>query len=414
MQNLRHTLRFFKTVVKLIIASICLVALTGIIYLNIKLHDKPEIRDVGGQPVNFSLVKQLNYLDQAINDGAAHDMQAIYPEGFVFMHALYALAWCDFAERLDSSNVIREHAVNEVTESWKAIDSPVGRAQFDIDVSPRYGIFYRGWSNYVLAKKLRLQKGQGDSLETLAFKKNCQDIAASFGIALYPESYQNMRWPADAVPALASLSIHDELYTPQYMDVTKGWISRVRSAIGPGGQIPHADDELRVEFESPRGSSQSLMLAILIEIDSAFAREQFAIYHSRFVDDLFGLSFIREYPDGTSGNGDVDSGPVVMNIGSAATIVGLRTLSTFGERSEAACIRNCVEAFGVPTTTNDQKKYLLGKLPIADAFIAWAMSEENFNAGDNSDGWQLTFHLYSIIPLVLIMLLMAYLFKPKH
>jgi hypothetical protein len=99
MQNLRHTLRFFKTVVKLIIASICLVALTGIIYLNIKLHDKPEIRDVGGQPVNFSLVKQLNYLDQAINAGAAHDMQAIYPEGFVFMHALYALAWCDFAER---------------------------------------------------------------------------------------------------------------------------------------------------------------------------------------------------------------------------------------------------------------------------------------------------------------------------
>ena len=58
-----------------------------------------------------------------------------------------------------------------------------------------------------------------------------------------------------------------------------------------------------------------------------------------------------------------------------------------------------MEAFGFPVVSDQGKKYLLGALPIADAFILWANI-----AGESKEpafGWAITFHLYSMLILVL-------------
>ncbi len=73
-----------------------------LLYLNIRLYDTPQCFTlVGGRTLNEDVFQQLRYLKRVIHeDHAAEDMQILYPEGFVFMHALYALAWCDILKDL--------------------------------------------------------------------------------------------------------------------------------------------------------------------------------------------------------------------------------------------------------------------------------------------------------------------------
>ena len=56
-----------------------------------------------------------------------------------------------------------------------------------------------------------------------------------------------------------------------------------------------------------------------------------SLYKEHFLDYRLGLPGIREYRKGVEGNGSVDSGPVIWDIGGSASIVGVRTLGLYGE-----------------------------------------------------------------------------------
>jgi hypothetical protein len=79
---------------------------------------------------------------------------------------------------------------------------------------------------------------------------------------------------------------------------------------------------------------------------------------------------------GETGRGDVDSGPVIMGFGAAATIVGVQTFALHNEYGISVNMRNALEAFGFPFTFQEKKVYLFGQLPMADAFIAFSHSKD--------------------------------------
>jgi hypothetical protein len=122
------------------------------------------------------------------------------------------------------------------------------------------------------------------------------------------------------------------------------------------------------------------MLTFLPAIDSAFARSQYEIYRDLFVDERMGLPGIREYPPGVTGWGDIDSGPVIWEIGGAASVVGLGTSAVYGDSVLHHGLNGAVEGFGMGWSFGTQKTYLFGSLPIADAFIAWSLSHRPLTA----------------------------------
>jgi hypothetical protein len=400
-----------KKILKITLTSVCLFIVGFTLYINIKLHDQPEIRESQGKPINITQIKHLRYIATEIERGAALDMQQVYPEGFVFTHALHALAWCDVADRLDQSSPLRLEAIERIASSLAAINSQTGQAPFDPSLPLSYGAFYRGWSNYLLGRKIALQN---DSTESVIFKKNCDDIAQSISLTLYPSSYSDMSWPADVVICVASLAYHDKLFQPKYTATINSWISRVKKTMGAEGLIAHSSDNTGITREGPRGSSQSLMLAFLNDIDSSFADGQFKLYQKEFIDQHLGLSFIREYPKGDDNKrGDIDSGPVWWDIGPAATLVGQRTLATYGDSSHAASIAACIEAFGMARTSAEHKNYLFGKLIIADVFIAWANGKHEGKLSSHDTSWRTNFHLYSGCLLLLLIIVMAFLWRKR-
>ena len=78
----------------------------------------------------------------------------------------------------------------------------------------------------------------------------------------------------------------------------------------------------------------------------------------------------------------------------------------FGEVETANRISACIESIGFPKTDGDQKKYLSGKLPIADAFIVWTRLQSYETIRNNyTFGSFLMFHIYSFLLLVFFIVL---------
>ena len=115
------------------------------------------------------------------------------------------------------------------------------------------------------------------------------------------------------------------------------------------------------------------------------------------MDSRLGLYAIREYAKGKSRNGDIDSGPVIFEVGGAASIVGQKTMAMFGEWTIYESLRNCIEIFTFGKANENHKKHLFGKLIMADIFIAWSNSSEKNNLANlNDENWRIKFQMGSI------------------
>lgn len=323
----------------------------AIVFINARLHYTPEKGDID---------ESVKLLKEQIERGADVEMQKIYPEGYVFMNALYTLS----NGGIDAG---------EINKSIAKINSPDAKSTFNGDLPLPYGAFYNGWSSYVSGSELDPDNRE----EVDRFIDQCSLISAALSKETFPESYHGGRWPADATICVASLALHDKIFQPKYQAVIARWVSEVKGKLDKRGMIPHSPNQ------DARGSSMALMLVFLKDIDQKFAEEQFDLFKEHFMDTRFGLTGIREYPKGVNGTNDIDSGPVVMHFGAAATIVGMQTLSLYDEPEPGMRIRNEIDAV-----------YPLGTFPMADAFITWGnRNMTHVNARVSF----LEFHVYSAI-----------------
>jgi hypothetical protein len=402
----RH-LRFFSTV---LLGSL----LVFLALINWRLYHAPEIRVVENDTVDNDALCQLRYLRDAMDNNAARSMQAIYPEGYVFFNALYGLSWCDLAESLTVNSVLYKEAQGEVQRAFNNVTSKEGRIIFDRSLPLSYGAFYNGWLTYLLGKKLALESpDKRNATEVELFKTQCTKIANAINRETYPETYYGSSWPADVVVGVAALTQHDRLYADRYQPDIESWWHRVNQHLDPDGLIPHSARPTGEPVQNARGSSQSLMQCFLPEItqeDHGFATYQRFFSHTRF-----GLPGIREYPEGRDGNSDIDSGPVILGMGGAATIVGIRAMKVHGLHDAGTVLQNSVEALALPLNVNGRKKYLFGQVPIADVFITWAQaaSIKSHLKTDSQNAWRIKFQMLSGGITITIVLLLVLMWREK-
>lgn len=365
----------FNRLLRLFLAVPAMLILIIIAIVNVRLGYQPELIIDKGDTIQHELVKELRGLKSALSGNADLEMQTIYPEGYVFLNSIYALAWSSFLRHNEHHKYFDE-GYAEIQKAWLKINSEEGRSPFSADLLLPYGSFYNGWSSYVLASKLRLEIATlRNDQEVQHFKQQCNGIAQAIQRETYPSSYHEGAWPADVTLCVASLSLHDQLFEPKYEDVIEKWLSEVNERLDSDGMIPHSVHPGNGKpKENARGSSMALMLIFLYDIDVQFAQGQFLLFKENFIDTVVGLTGVREYPKGYSGTGDIDSGPVIFGFGGAATIVGMQTLSLFGEHNASLNIRNAVEAIAFPMESEHDKEYFFGAVPMADAFIAWSHS----------------------------------------
>lgn len=394
-----------KLFLKYLTSIISLIFIVYLCFLNVKLFYEPEVKIDANTAYNNDVIKQLNFIKPKIDNHLGEDMQRIYPEGYFFSHVLYALAVAETKPLFNENDSFAINASYEIEKELECLYSNKGTQIFPQDMKPAYGIFYTGWTNYLLAKLL-LNQNKKDTSQIRLFEDNCNEIYQSFiqSKTPYLESYKGLSWPADNIVAISSLALHDKIFKPKYQTFITNWISKIRSHVDDDGLVPHKVDYINATIiEEAKGSSQSLMLCFLYDIDTTFARQQFNIYKKLFVDYRFGLPGIREHKKGITKDGDIDSGPVILNIGGSASVVGVKTMSIYKENNLMIGLRNSIEAFGMATSDNNLKKYLFGQIPIADCFIAWTSTKAFIPNENKFDNWRFIFQLISFSILVFIL-----------
>ncbi len=379
-----------------------------ILRINFKLHSEnhsiPESKN--------DILLQLNFLETELKENnLGVRMQRIFPEGLVFINALYGLAWCELAISDSTDSKLKKKAINEALFAFDNIDADRARWSFPKYLNPEYGIFYNGWRNYLLSKVFCIDK-EFENSEYYFSKLQTQSDAIANAIdssqTPYLESYGRQSWPADTYIAMASLANYNKVFGARYNHNIKQWMEKVCERLDTKtGMIPHkVDSKTGNSIQGARGCSMILMLRMLGEIDAKFAEEQYKLFEDNFVTTTFGLPSIREYPKGQKGLGDIDSGPVIFGVGFSATIVGIGTFAMYDNLDLSKRQYKTINAFGFVRKTKTAKKYLYGILPMADAFIAWGRATELSSKPEltynDERFWRLKFHLISVIVLVLI------------
>ncbi len=93
------------------------------------------------------------------------------------------------------------------------------------------------------------------------------------------------------------------------------------------------DYETGATLDVPRGSALSFTFAFLPDFAPDFAHSQYAAYQRHFFKSTFGFAAIREYPAHRGRRGDIDSGPLILDVGAAATGIGIAGTKAMGDEA---------------------------------------------------------------------------------
>ncbi|MBT2389741.1 hypothetical protein J7E87_09915 [Streptomyces sp. ISL-1] len=362
----RQVLRWSRRVVAVVV-TVC--ALVGAVRLI-----APATAGATGEPAGVQ--RQLAFLRAALDDDADDEAQRLFPEGYFFMHALYGLSWVEIGMREPAGE--RSAALREARWALGRLDSPPGRAPFSAGLVPSYGVFYRGWSNWLRGGVLTLQSpAQRDPDELHRFADDSAALGAAFDASKSPylAAYPGQAWPVDSTVAIASLRLHDTLLPTRFAGTVERWLDGVRQRLDPRtGLLPHrVDPGTGDPVEVARGTSQSIIQRFLVDIDPVFAGEQYLRFRDRYIVSPLGLGpTVREYPGGVDGPADVDSGPLPLGVSLSATVVTIGAAQVHGDTRLATAMANYSEFAGLPVDTPWTKRYAFGLLPIGDAFLAWS------------------------------------------
>ena len=320
-----------------------------------------------------SLVAQLNANRLAIDSGAPKKMQQFFPEGYYFCHVLHGLTWVEAALR-DPSVVAK--AITEAKQAYAAIDSIEGRMPFPPSLPPDHGMFYAAWKADLQAGIVLLTVGEDpESLERL--RGECDQIAGSIRESSTPflASYHNSAWPCDTFPAVHALATYDHVTGEgRYTSDVNDWLSDVRSNLDKStGLVSHTaslPDVSRVSIA--RATSQVIMLRFMADIDPDFGREQYLGFREKFLTTFVGIPCVLEYPRGVTGEGDVDSGPLIFGRSISGTVLAMSITQIYGDADHADAIAQAGEVVGLPWTTGSRKSYVGGVLPVGDIIVAYS------------------------------------------
>lgn len=349
--------------------------------------------DPSGDRATRVAVAQLEFLRPGL-EARADQMQLYFPEGRVFTLALYGLTWVDVG--LGASHAAtRARALAEARHALALAQAPRSLEPFEPAGGLPYGMFYEGWVAHLRAGTLHL--GGGAAADT-AFRASCARLDAAFrALGPFADSYVGMAWPADNAVGAAALASCGTLLDARYTESARAWLRAALRRVDPAtGLIPHeAGPPL------PRGESAALMIRFVHEIDPRVAAAQYDAMLRTFATRFAGLlPAVREYPHGVHGRGDVDSGPVVLGVSAPASVVGVAAARITGHARAAADLRATPEVLGLPLQWGGRRAYAFGRLPVGDAFLAWASVVRPWNtpaaapvASTPYGGWRVTWYV---------------------
>lgn len=314
--------------------------------------------------------QQIRFLTTAISGSAPRDMQHLFPEGAFFTFVLTGMAAGNLALRSDGerraelTGTVRT-ALEQISQSW--VSDPFGTIP-----ELAHGTFYQGWKLQLEVLAAQLEVIDRPTLRTHADTLNGALTRSPTGV---PPSYPGGYWPCDAVVAMSAVVRAQQLLSGTAPAGLDDWVRRVERLQDPQtGLLAHKVSEGGRVLDGAQGSSQAIIQAFWADVSPATAGASWDKFATTFLTSAAGLVGVREYPHGTTGAGDVDSGPLVLDVSASASAVTLAAARRVGALNLATTLDQEAEYLGLGLGWAGSRRYWLGTIPVGDAFLAWARS----------------------------------------
>lgn len=342
-----------------------------LLFLNLRLYAPTPLPQTRND-VPTGILAQLASSRAALDAGVAKEMQSLFPEGYYFSYLFYGLTWIEVAMRDPN---YREKAVTEALWVSAKLNSPEGYAPFPATLPPDHGMFYAAWKCHLQAGIVAIDRSNETALKQL--RKECDVIASALSNSPTPflASYLGSAWPCDSLPAIHALKTYDRITDEnRYQQIIANWLAEAKIRVDKDTKLlPHiASLPDGKNVSEARGTSQMIILRMLPDIDPAFAAEQYTEFRSQYLTSFLGLPAVREYRQNVEGVGDVDSGPLIFGNSLSCTVMMVGLAQIYGDSAHANAIAKVGETIGLPWTSNGQKFYMAGALPIGDIIVNYS------------------------------------------
>lgn len=243
-------------------------------------------------------------------------------------------------------------------DSLTSLDGPNGHAA------------YLGYTNVVLALHRRVvpqsQFAELNDKISTALARRLR--AEPTGIL---QTYPGEAYPVDNASVLGSLLMHQKYFGGNHADVTGTMLQRFRKQWRDekSGLIFQAIDIRHARAsDEPRASGTSLSAYFLSFGDYETAKTLLTSLKNECADSLAGFGFVREYPRGVRGRGDIDSGPVIFGISPSATGFTIASARSQGDRTLFVQLYRTAHLTGGPITTGNRSQFITGG-PLGNAIM---------------------------------------------
>lgn len=311
---------------------------------------------------NRSIRNQINYLSSIIDEGYDDTLQNRFPEGKLFSNAILALSTIEFCNQ--NKEYDKKYAAI-VDNCIRRIQSEKTSQIFNSNLSPKYGIFFNGWSNLVYSNykssplftfsELQINVKEASTIIEERINKTQTDSLRIL------DSYHEAKWPADNLIAITSMSNES---------LKKNWTKVLfEHSNHKSGLINHFDSDP----SKIRGSSSAMITYCLGKSKFDNIKKYNELYKTIFIDEYLGVQLVKENEDG-SNLMDVDSGPVVFGYGASATIMNIKTQASLGS-NKSKITWALMNTIALPINIFNKKYYLMKKEPMYDLFMLWGSTE---------------------------------------
>lgn len=151
------------------------------------------------------------------------------------------------------------------------------------------------------------------------------------------ESYPDECWTFCNTTALAGLMMLDRADGTDHAALARDWVAYAKAhLVDPKtGILVSSYTYDGRPLDGPEGSSIWMSAHNLLAIDEAFARDQYARARRELGTSFLGFGWAREWPTGTPGRPDIDSGPIIPLVDASAGSSGLALLGARAFDDEA-------------------------------------------------------------------------------
>ena len=103
-------------------------------------------------------------------------------------------------------------------------------------------------------------------------------------------------------------------------------------------------------------------------MDMPLSRDLYQAVRNQLSRNICGFGFMREYPPGIRGRGDIDSGAVILGIGLSPTGFAIAGARIHGDASTFEKLYATAHAAGAPLQTTDTLHFVTGA-SLGDAIL---------------------------------------------